>query len=152
MRKSDTDVIIVGAGISGLSCAKTLMKKDLRFLILEAGQKVGGRIKSDHVDGFILIAVVVLDHKSMDNESLVLSVRSELLQWFGDPVRNWNHIKTYHIGHALPDQSPPVSNPAINSGKVRDGVYTCGEYQSIPGIQWALLSGRMTAERIMHEN
>ena len=99
-----------------------------------------------------LIAVVVLDHQSMDNESLVLSVRRELLQWFGDPVRKWNHIKTYHIGHALPDQSPPVSNPAINSGKVRDGVYTCGEYQSIPGIQWALLSGRMTAERIIHEN
>jgi phytoene dehydrogenase-like protein len=99
-----------------------------------------------------LIAVVVLDHQSMDNESLVLSVRRELLQWFGDPVKNWSHIKTYHMGHALPDQSPPVSNPAIYSGKVRDGVYTCGEYQSIPGIQWALLSGRMTAEQIIHEN
>ncbi len=35
---------------------------------------------------------------------------------------------------------------------VRDGVYTCGEYQSIPGIQWALLSGRLTAEQIIHEN
>ncbi|MEE4364322.1 MAG: NAD(P)-binding protein, partial [Desulfotignum sp.] len=54
MGKSDTDVIIIGAGISGLACAKTLMQEDLRFLILEAGQKVGGRIKSDHVDGFIL--------------------------------------------------------------------------------------------------
>ena len=99
-----------------------------------------------------LIAVVVLDHQPMDNESLERSVRRELLQWFGDPVRNWNHIKTYQIDHALPDQSPPVSNPAINSGKVREGVYTCGEYQSIPGIQWALLSGRMTAEQIINEN
>ncbi|WP_300464067.1 NAD(P)/FAD-dependent oxidoreductase [Desulfobacula sp.] len=99
-----------------------------------------------------LIAVVVLDHPSMDNESLEHSVRSELRQWFGDPVRNWEHIKTYHIDHALPDQSPPVSNPAMDSGRVRDGVYTCGEYQRIPGIQWALLSGRLTAEQIINEN
>lgn len=33
MRRSDTDVIIIGAGISGLACAKTLLKEDLRFLI-----------------------------------------------------------------------------------------------------------------------
>jgi hypothetical protein len=62
-----------------------------------------------------LIAVVVLDHQSIDNESLEGSVRSELLQWFGDPVITWHHIITYHIDHALPDQSPPVSNPAIDS-------------------------------------
>ncbi len=54
MKKMDTDVIIIGAGISGLSCAKNLMKEGIKFLILEASQKVGGRIKSDRVDGFIL--------------------------------------------------------------------------------------------------
>lgn len=33
MGKSDTDVIIIGASISGLACAKNLMKEDISFLI-----------------------------------------------------------------------------------------------------------------------
>ena len=31
------------------------------------------------------------------------------------------------------------------------GIYVCGEYQSVPGIQWAMLSGRHTAEAVIKE-
>ena len=48
MKKFDTDVIIVGAGISGLSCAKTLMKAGIKFLILEAGQKLASYKNISH--------------------------------------------------------------------------------------------------------
>jgi hypothetical protein len=34
---------------------------------------------------------------------------------------------------------------------VKPGIYVCGEYQSVPGIQWALLSGRHAAEAIIKE-
>ena len=54
MDKMDTDVVIIGAGISGLACAKHLMASGKSFLILEAGNSVGGRIKSDVFEGFIL--------------------------------------------------------------------------------------------------
>ena len=54
MEKMDTDVVIIGAGISGLACAKHLMASGKSFLILEAGNSVGGRIKSDVFEGFIL--------------------------------------------------------------------------------------------------
>jgi len=99
-----------------------------------------------------LIAVVVLENMSMDNKSLETSVREELSDWFGESVQNWEHIKTYGIDHALPDQSPPISNPARGGTKIQNGIYTCGEYQSVPGIQWALLSGRMTANQIIKDN
>lgn len=98
-----------------------------------------------------LIAAVVLGNMSIDNKSLQTSVREDLSDWFGESVQNWEYIKTYSIDHALPDQSPPISNPAKGFTKVQDGIYTCGEYQSVPGIQWALLSGRMTAEQIITE-
>ena len=98
-----------------------------------------------------LIAAVVLGDKSIDDKSLTTSVGDEMTAWFGESVRHWEHIKTYHIDHALPDQSPPISNPTQGFAKVRDGIYTCGEYNSVPGIQWALLSGRMTAERIIKD-
>lgn len=39
------DVIIVGAGISGLRCAEILSKKHLKVLVLEAEQEIGGRAK-----------------------------------------------------------------------------------------------------------
>lgn len=48
------DVIIVGAGLAGLALALELEKKGLDCVILEAQDRVGGRIQSDVVDGFIL--------------------------------------------------------------------------------------------------
>lgn len=64
-----------------------------------------------------LIAAVVLGHEGMTDNELEPSVRGELANWFGDDVGGWKHIKTYHIDHALPDQSPPVSNPLKGAPK-----------------------------------
>lgn len=38
------DVIVVGAGACGLYCARTLAKRGKKVLILEARDRVGGRI------------------------------------------------------------------------------------------------------------
>jgi len=54
MKIPHKEVIIVGAGLAGLSCARRLMKDDIPFLILEADQRIGGRVKTDRRDGFIL--------------------------------------------------------------------------------------------------
>jgi monoamine oxidase len=41
----DADVIVVGAGISGLACAATLVRQGHRVIVLEASHHVGGRIR-----------------------------------------------------------------------------------------------------------
>ena len=48
------DVLIVGAGLSGLSCARKLQQQGIRCLVLEASDAIGGRIRTDTVDGFRL--------------------------------------------------------------------------------------------------
>ena len=49
-------VIIVGAGIAGLTIAYELQKKGIPYQILEAGDKAGGVIRSLHIDGYELDA------------------------------------------------------------------------------------------------
>ena len=46
--------IVVGAGISGLSCALELEKNGYQVQILEKENHPGGRVHSDIVDGYIL--------------------------------------------------------------------------------------------------
>ncbi len=47
-------VIIVGAGIAGLTCAKYLKDRGIQSLILEASDGIGGRVRTDKIDGFLL--------------------------------------------------------------------------------------------------
>jgi phytoene dehydrogenase-like protein len=48
------DVIVVGAGVSGLCCARELHAAGLDVLALERGDAPGGRVRTDEVDGFLL--------------------------------------------------------------------------------------------------
>ena len=48
------DVLIVGAGLAGLSCARRLAAAGVSFQILEASDGVGGRVRTDEIDGFLL--------------------------------------------------------------------------------------------------
>ena len=45
-------MVVVGAGLAGLGCALALQEAGLDVLVLEAADAVGGRIRTDVVDGF----------------------------------------------------------------------------------------------------
>jgi len=51
---TDHPVIIVGAGMAGLTCAVYLKQAGINALLLEADSAVGGRVQTDVVDGFLL--------------------------------------------------------------------------------------------------
>ncbi|KAJ0263669.1 hypothetical protein HA466_0021430 [Hirschfeldia incana] len=53
-KNNQTGVIIVGAGLAGLAAATRLTSAKIPFLILEASDGVGGRVRTDIVDGFFL--------------------------------------------------------------------------------------------------
>lgn len=46
-RASQPDVVVVGAGAAGMGAAKTLMEKGLSFVVLEASDRIGGRVHTN---------------------------------------------------------------------------------------------------------
>ncbi|RFS16145.1 NAD(P)/FAD-dependent oxidoreductase [Emticicia sp. C21] len=51
---NDFSTVIIGGGISGLTCAKYLNDKGMSFVILESSDALGGRVRTDMVEGFRL--------------------------------------------------------------------------------------------------
>ncbi|GHE60607.1 MULTISPECIES: NAD(P)/FAD-dependent oxidoreductase [Streptomyces] len=49
-----TDVLVVGAGAAGLACARDLAAAGRSVRVLEASDDVGGRMRTDRVDGFLV--------------------------------------------------------------------------------------------------
>ena len=99
---SYADVVVVGAGLAGLSAAHHLAESGLDVLVVEAGDAVGGRIRTDEVDGFLLDRGFqlynpaypegsrVLDHRGLDLKPFfagaVLST-DDGPRWVADPRR-----------------------------------------------------------------
>ncbi|MFD4407848.1 FAD-dependent oxidoreductase [Nocardia sp. NPDC058499] len=48
------DIVVVGAGLAGLAAAIHLQRHGVDVLVCEAGDEVGGRIRTDRVEGFRL--------------------------------------------------------------------------------------------------
>ena len=45
-------VVVVGAGLAGLACAQRLSRAGIDVVVYEASDAVGGRVRTDLIDGF----------------------------------------------------------------------------------------------------
>jgi len=48
---NDSHVIVIGAGIAGLAAARALAERGIRVTVIEARERVGGRVFTQHTDG-----------------------------------------------------------------------------------------------------
>ena len=67
----DSSVIIIGGGLAGLTAARQLHEDGIDFILLEATDRIGGRVKTDLIDGFRL------DH----GFQVLLTAYPEVLRW-----------------------------------------------------------------------
>lgn len=73
------DVIIVGAGLAGLTCAVDCHRDGLGVVVLEPADAVGGRVRTDLVEGFrldrgfqVLLTAYPEVHRMLDVDALSL--------------------------------------------------------------------------------
>ena len=96
-----------------------------------------------------LVAVNVVKEHDLDDEELEVKCLTELSEWFGLKVMDWQHLKTYHIKYAMPFK--PILDEVKFSKKISNTVYACGDSLSVGSMESALRSGRETADIIAQE-
>ncbi|MDR9400061.1 MAG: NAD(P)/FAD-dependent oxidoreductase [Psychroflexus sp.] len=117
MDTSDAHVAIIGAGVSGLVAAINLEKAGIATTVFEATDRVGGRVKTDYIDGLtldhgfqVMLTAYPATQKYLDYSLLQLenflpgavlfeNGKSEL---FGDPLRSPSFILPGIFGKQVP--------------------------------------------------
>lgn len=97
--------------------------------------------------GCHLVSVTVL-HAPLSEDHLLRDVRQQLLDWFGVAANGWEFLGSYHIEHALPDQSVEQGGVVMATLRVQRGLYVCGDHRGTASLNGAMLAGRRAAEAV----
>lgn len=96
---SPCDVVIVGAGLAGLSAAREIQRHGHSVIVLESSDAVGGRVRTDNVDGFQLdrgFQVILTAYPELQSH---VDMRALDLRPFDPGALVWRNGK----GHAVSD-------------------------------------------------
>ena len=107
MKKEDYKIHIIGAGVAGLVAAIELEKSGYAPVILETSDSVGGRVKTDIIEGYQLdhgfqvlleaypMAKKYLDYKGLELQKLLpgaVIYRNGHAHKIGDPTRDFSFM------------------------------------------------------------
>ena len=120
MHRKDYKIHVIGSGISGLIAAKTLEEAGYSPIIIEASDRVGGRVKTDIIDGYQLDHgfQVLLDAYPKANENL--NYKTLQLQKFKPGCVIFSNGKPQTIGDPLRDLSLLLSTLFSSVGSFSD--------------------------------
>lgn len=132
------------------------IKNSGQYIYLNAtkGALVNNVVVLDHISEEVapkdksLISCSIVGLSTLGNEELLPNVKEELKKWFGVQVEQWQHLKTYHIPYALPTQQQVAYDIPLQSLKIKEGIYVCGDYLLNGSLNAAMTTGRLVAEAI----
>jgi predicted NAD/FAD-dependent oxidoreductase len=133
---ADLPVVVVGAGLAGLACAGELVAAGHRVVVLEAGDAVGGRIRSDRVDGFTIDRGFQVLNTAYPALRRAVDLGSLDLRSLPRGVRVRRRGELHEVPHPFASPTAPVraatSGAAPFSGKLALARYAAGTVLSSP--------------------
>nr|XP_043619934.1 15-cis-phytoene desaturase, chloroplastic/chromoplastic [Erigeron canadensis] len=144
-----TGVIVIGAGLSGLAAATHLHSNNTPFLLIESSDAVGGRVRTDILDGFLLDrgfqifitgypeAKKILNYETLDLQKFYSGAKvyyNGTFHTVADPLR--------HLADALQSLTNPIGTIVDKSliAVTRLRVLTQSDEQIFSGDETSTLS------------
>lgn len=93
-----------------------------------------------------LISVSINGNPEVTDEELVPEIQTDLEEWFGPVVKQWQHLRTYRITKALPSFDA-TGFPGTGIRRERE-VWICGDTERHPSLQGAMESGIQVAKEV----
>ncbi|MGF0319609.1 NAD(P)/FAD-dependent oxidoreductase [Nocardia fluminea] len=127
------DVVVVGAGLAGLAAARGLQRRGVDVVVCEAGDEVGGRVRTDLVDDFqldrgfqVLLPAYPELRRHVDLQRLhlqpftrgMIAMSAEQRQWLAGPWHGWRAV----AGASDFLRRRPVDAAALGALACRDGL------------------------------
>jgi len=137
--RPDEPVVVVGAGLAGLSCAVALHAAGIDVQVFEAGNGVGGRVRTDHVDGFTLdrgFQVALTAYPEMHRQ---LDMAALDLQAFDPGALVWRNGKGSVVGDPFRRPTTALSTVAAPIGSLLDKARIAQLRHRIRGVHPARL-------------
>jgi Flavin containing amine oxidoreductase len=126
------DTVVIGAGLAGLACATTLLRAGHDVHLVEASDGVGGRVRTDHVDGFTLdrgFQILLTAYPEVQRQLDVARLR---LQAFDPGALIWVHGRGYSV-------SDPFRSPRSIVSSVVAPIGTLGDKARVARLRRRLL-------------
>ncbi|CAN5120006.1 NAD(P)/FAD-dependent oxidoreductase [soil metagenome] len=158
-------VIVVGAGLAGLTCAKVLAERGAEVVVFEASDGVGGRVRTDERDGFLLdrgfqvyftaypVSKRHLDHEALDLKSFdpgAIIHQGRKSSVLSDPVRDPKALVPSLLSGAATLQDK-LRTLRLVAGSVSERAETAGELDGVDSSSLEYLRSYGFSERIIDD-
>jgi phytoene dehydrogenase-like protein len=133
---SQTPIVIIGGGLAGLAAASELNHRSIPFVMIEADDRWGGRLRSDRVDGFLI------DRGFQVLQTAYPEARKQL-DYAALKLRNFQPGALIRTRGRFVEMSDPWRRPSSALATLFNGVGTLGD-------RWRLakLRGRLVRQSI----
>ena len=129
-------VVIIGAGLAGLCCARHLKAHGCNSVLLEAGDEVGGRIRTDIVDGFRL------DHGFQVFQTAYPEAQQQL-NYGALRLRSFDPGALIRTGGKQVLMSDPWRRPQDVFAVMMNGVGTFSDRLKLARLRWRVTRGSL---------